>query len=183
MDQKIQEQIMEEISLNQKVVVANHDIKIPRVIVINSQGEKLGEFLIKDAIKIAENDGLDLVLVGSGDKPVCKIMDLGKFLYEQKKQEKLKKTNSKTVDVKEIKFGLQTEQGYIDLKSNQARKFLERGDKVKVTINFRGRESSHINIMREKCIDFFKSLEDIAQVESPPKVGGDNVNMILIKKI
>lgn len=158
----------------------NENIKAARVIVISNDGARLGEFLKADAIHLAEDRDLDLVLVSEGEKPVCRIMDFGKFLYEQKKKEKQNKSHK--VDVKEIKFGFQTEEDYIRIKANQARKFLEDGDKVKVSIKFVGREAQHMKLIFQKCYEFYKGLEDIAEFESKPKAGDQTVHMILAKK-
>lgn len=158
----------------------NEDIKAQRVIVIGFDGSKKGEFLKSDAIKLAESEGLDLVLVGDGEKPICKIMDFGKYLYDQKK--KLKANVSHSVETKEIRFGLQTDEGYLDIKANQARGFLNKGDKVKVAVKFRGREIAHLDIIRNKCLAFFDKLQDIAEMEQPPKITGNNVSMMLVVK-
>lgn len=158
----------------------NDEIKANRVVVISSNGAKLGEFLKKDAIQLAEKEGLDLVQVDDSDKPVCRIMDYGKFLYEQKK--KAKQNSSHSIKVKEIQIGFQTDEDYINIKANQARKFLEKGDKVKLTISFMARQIQHLKLIRQKCIAFHEGLADIADIESPPKVGDKNINMILVPK-
>jgi translation initiation factor IF-3 len=166
--------------LDSKKFVVNEEIKAKRVVVIDDNGDKLGEFLKEDAISLAYAKEMDLVVVSEDEKPICRVMDFGKFLYDQKK--KAKKNTSHSIETKEIQFGFQTEQGYIDIKSAQARKFLERGDKVKLTIKFSGRESSHLNLIYKKCMNFFHSLEDVAEIESQPKVGDRQINMILALK-
>lgn len=158
----------------------NREIQASRMVVIDVDGTKLGEFLKEDAVRLAEKVDLDLVMVSEGDKPVCRIMDYGKFLYEQKK--KAKQNSSHSIETKEIKLGYQTEQNYIDIKTAQARKFLERGDKVKVTIQFVGREIAHTDLIRKKCLGVYDALKDIADVESPPKMAGRQMNMILVAK-
>lgn len=166
--------------MEQKKFLTNEEIKAKRVLVIDNDGNKLGEFLREDALRLSEEQGLDLVMVDDNEKPVCRIMDFGKFLYEQKK--KAKKSSSHTIEVKEIQFGFQTEENYVNIKSNQARKFLERGDKVKVVIKFVGREASHLNMIRQKCMAFYEGLSDIADIESQPKLGDRQINMILALK-
>ncbi len=158
----------------------NREIQASRVVVIGSDGAKLGEFLKEDAVKLAEKENLDLVMVSEGDKPICRIMDYGKFLYDQKK--KAKQNSSHNIETKEIKLGYQTEEDHINIKTNQARKFLERGDKVKVTVQFVGREIAHLDLIRKKCLGVYDALKDIADMESPPKMSGRQMNMILVAK-
>ena len=148
--------------------------------VIGADGVKLGEFLKEDAVKLAEKENLDLVMVSEGDKPVCRIMDYGKHLYELKKR--AKQNTSHTIETKEIKLGYQTDDNYVQIKTNQARKFLERGDKVKVTIQFVGREIAHLDLIRKKCMSVYDALKDIAEMESPPKMSGRQVNMVLVAR-
>lgn len=161
-------------------IPANREIKSHRVVLIGSNGSKLGEFLRDDAIAMAEAEGLDLVLVNDAEKPICKIMDLGKYLYEQKKKQKKNASNS--FDVKEIKLNFTAEQNYVDLKTKQARNFLEKGDKVKVTVQFKGREGTHLELVKRKIFLIFKDLEDIAEMESPPKFGDRQICMTLAFK-
>lgn len=158
----------------------NREIPATRVVLIGVDGAKLGEFLKEDAVRLAEKEDLDLVMVSEGDKPVCRIMDYGKFLYEQKKR--AKQNTSHNIETKEIKLGFNTEQDYINIKTNQARKFLERGDKVKVTIQFVGREISHLDLIRKKCLSVYEALKDIADMEAPPKLNGRQINMILVAR-
>lgn len=167
-----------------KKFLANDEIKARRVIVIDVKGEKLGEFLRNDALKLAEERDLDLVQVEESEKPVCRLMDYGKFLYDQKKKAKKNAANSaqQAVELKEIQLSFQTEQDYINIKSQQARKFLSRGDRVKLVIKFSGRESAHMNLIYGKCRSFFDSLSDISDIESPPRIGERQVHMILCPK-
>lgn len=158
----------------------NREIPANRVVLIGVDGTKLGEFLKEDAVRLAEKENLDLVMVSDGDKPTCRIMDYGKFLYEQKKR--AKQNTSHNIETKEIKLGFNTEQDYINIKTNQARKFLERGDKVKVTIQFVGREVSHLDLIRKKCLSVYETLKDVAEMEAPPKVNGRQINMILVAR-
>ncbi len=159
-------------------MLVNGEIQANRVIVIGSTGSRLGEFLKFDAIKLAENEGLDLVQVDDSDRPTCRIMDHKKFLYEQKK--KIKKSHA--IDTKEIRLGFQTGEDIINLRIDQARKFLSKGNKVKVSIKFVGRESSHMSLIKQRCIDFYQKLADVAELEMPPKVGGSFMSMLLAKK-
>jgi len=158
----------------------NKDIRAHRVLVIDQDGEKRGEFLKADAIKLAEDEGLDLVMVADGHKPVCKIMDYGKHLYEQKK--KAKQNSSTKVKLKEIKIKYNTDDNYISVKANQARGFLKDGHQVKITVRFWGRQRAHVDIVRDKCQAFAKSLSDAADVQTTPRLAGNNVYMILVPK-
>lgn len=161
-------------------LLINRDIKANRVVLIGKDGERLGEFLRDDAIKLAQDDGLDLVMVDSSDKPICKVMDYGKHVYDQKKKDK--QSSSPTVKTKEIKISYNTDDNYIDIKSNQAKKFLESGNRVKITVKFWGRQKAHTDIIRDKCMTFAKNLVDVADVMSEPKLAGNNIFMILAPK-
>jgi len=168
---------------------ANSDIRAHRIILIGSDGSRMGEFLRNDAIRMAEDDGLDLVAVGgTDDKPVCKIMDYGKFLYAQKK--KFKRNITATTKTKEIKIGFVSDDNYVNIKTKQAEKFLREGNRVKVTIRFKGRESTHINMIIDKCLRVYDTpipghktegftLEKIATVDAQPKRSGRQVTMLL----
>ena len=166
-------------TINKKYLV-NEEIREKEVRVIANDGTQLGVLSIKDALKKAEEADLDLVLISPNAKPaVCKIMDLGKFIYEQSKKEKEARKNQKVVSVKEIRVSLTIEEHDIEIKAKNARKFLLDGDKVKITVRFRGREMelSHLGL---KILDNFSSkLEDVANVEKPAKKEGRNMTMVL----
>lgn len=155
----------------------NEDIRAPRIVLIDQEGNLRGEFLRLDALKLAEEEGYDLVMVGDGPKPTCKLMDYGKYLYAQKK--KSKNNTSPTIKNKEIKFNFQTDDSYVDIKTKQARGFLEDGNRVKFSIKFLGRQAHHMNLMLERCEKIYSDLQDVSEVESPPKNMGDHILMIL----
>ncbi len=127
--------------------------------------------------------GLDLVEVSPSAKPpVCRIMDYGKYMFEQSKKERESRKKQKTINVKEIKFRVGIEEHDFQTKARNAMKFINKGDKVKVTVMFRGREITHSDLGKELCNKLAKQLEDIASVEKPPTVEGRNMTMILVPK-
>ena len=159
----------------------NSQIRAGRVILIDETGNKLGEFMKRDAISTAQDRGLDLVQVGGPeDKPICKLMDYGKYQYEKKK--KMKKNPSATIKLKEVKFRLNTDERDFDIRVKQAEKFISQGNKVKVTVMFRGRERTHLDIIRGRCTDFAEKLSHIADVDSRPSISNRQVTMILSPK-
>ena len=131
----------------------------------------------KHEVKNAE---LDLVKIAPGAKPpVCKIINYGKYRYEQARREKEAKKKQKTIDVKEIRLSPNIDTNDLNTKSNQARKFLSKGDKVKVTLRFRGREMAHKDVGREVLNAFFEKLEDVAVIDKDPKMEGRSMIMFL----
>ena len=158
----------------------NEEIREKELRVIGNDGELIGIISSAEARKIAEEKDLDLVMISPNAKPpVCKIMDYGKFIYEQSKKEKEAKKKQKVINIKEIRVSLTIEEHDIDIKAKNARKFLLDGDKVKITVRFRGREMelSHIG---ERILDKFATkLEDVCQIEKKPKKEGRNMTMVL----
>ncbi|ACB85395.1 translation initiation factor 3 (bIF-3) [Natranaerobius thermophilus JW/NM-WN-LF] len=147
---------------------------------VGKDGKQLGVMSPKEALKIAEENNLDLVTVAPKAKPpVCRIMDYGKFKYEQNKKEKQAKKKQKTINVKEVKLRPNIEEHDFNTKLNNARKFLKKEDKVKVTIMFRGREITHPENGKELCQKMAKEVEDIAVIEKKPSVEGKNMIMVL----
>jgi translation initiation factor IF-3 len=137
----------------------------------------------KEAQKLADEAGLDLVKIAPTAKPpVCKIVDYGKYRYEQARREKEAKKKQKTVEVKEIRLSPNIDTNDLNTKMNAARKFLTKGDKVKVTLRFRGREMAHITQSKHILDDIAKSLEDVATVEKPSKQEGRSISMVLAEK-
>lgn len=137
----------------------------------------------RDAQKAAEEEGLDLVKVAPQAKPpVCKIIDYGKYRYEMARKEKDAKKKQKTVEVKEIRMSPNIDVNDLNTKSNAARKFLKKGNKVKITLRFRGREMAHVGDSRHILEDFAKNLEDVAVVEKAPKLEGRNMSLVLAEK-
>lgn len=155
----------------------NEEIRAHRVVVIDQEGNLKGEYLRLDALKLAEEEGLDLVMVGDGQKPTCRIMDYGKWIYSQKK--KTKNNSAPTIKNKEIKFNFQTDDNYVKIKTKQARDFLQDGNRVKFSIKFLGRQSHHMSLMMERCHKIYTELQDVGEVESPPKNMGDHILMII----
>ena len=161
----------------------NEQIRDREVRVIGEDGEQLGVMSSREAMRLAEEAGLDLVKIAPTAKPpVCKIVDYGKFKYEQTRKEKEARKKQKVIDVKEIRLSPNIDTNDLNTKVNAARKFLSKGDKVKVTLRFRGREMAHMQTRRHILVDFGESLSDIAVVEKEPKVEGRSMTMFLAEK-
>ena len=164
-------------------LMINGQIRDKEVRVIGEDGEQLGIMSAAEAQKIADEAGLDLVKIAPTAKPpVCKIVDYGKFKYEQARKVKEAKKKQKTIEVKEIRMSPNIDTNDLNTKIAAARKFLEKGDRVKVTIRFRGRELAHMNDNKYILDDFAKALEDISVVEKPAKVEGRTLTMFLTEK-
>ena len=158
----------------------NDRIRSPRVLVIDEQGAKLGEFLTDDAIQLARDRGLDLIEVApNGRPPVCKLGDYGRMKYEKKKKDAAARKAQSTITVKEIKLRPKTDQHDFDVKLRHARRFLESGDKVKVTVRFRGREMAHREIGEKRCLEIAKACEDLAIIEARPRMDGRQMFLIM----
>ncbi len=161
----------------------NEQIRDREVRVIGEDGEQLGIMSSREAMRLAEEAGVDLVKIAPTAKPpVCKLVDYGKFKYEQTRKEKEAKKKQKVIDVKEIRLSPNIDTNDLNTKVNAARKFLTKGDKVKVTLRFRGREMAHMQNSKHIRIDFGESLSDIAVVEKEPKVEGRSMTMFLAEK-
>ncbi len=164
-------------------LMINEQIRDKEIRLIGEDGEQLGVMSSKEAMKLAEEAGLDLVKIAPTAKPpVCKIVDYGKYKYEQIRKEKEAKKKQKTIDVKEIRLSPNIDTNDLNTKVNAARKFLTKGDKVKITLRFRGREMAHMNNSKHILDDFAESLSDIAVVEKAPKVEGRSMTMFLTEK-
>nr|WP_330397125.1 translation initiation factor IF-3 [Anaerovirgula multivorans] len=161
----------------------NEEIRDKEVRLIDSNGDQMGVVPVKEAQKLANSKNLDLVKIAPQAKPpVCKIMDYGKHKYELAKKEKEAKKNQKVVTVKEVRLSPNIEKHDLQVKVNQATKFLKSGDKVKVTLRFRGRELSNISIGK-KVIDEFKDMvAEISQIEKEAKLEGKQMIMVLTPK-
>lgn len=160
----------------------NYKITARRVLVIDENGKKLGEFLRNDAIRMAEDRSLDLVKVSESRVPTCKIMDYGKHVYNQKKRAKASKASSSRVKTKEVKISPRIADGDMSVRVANARKFLGQGNNVKVTMRFKGADMRHINIGRQRCNDLIDAVEDVANVEQRPKMNGRNMFFLLVPK-
>ena len=137
----------------------------------------------KEALQLAEEAGVDLVKIAPTAKPpVCKIVDYGKYRYEQVRREKEAKKKQKTVEVKEIRLSPNIDTNDLNTKMNAARKFISKGDKVKITLRFRGREMAHMANSKHILDDFAENLADVATVEKAPKVEGRSMTMFLTEK-
>lgn len=162
----------------------NRQIREKEVQLIDENGEKVGVVSIDKALEMAEDRDLDLVLVAPNAKPVvCKIMNYGKYKFEQAKKEKESRKNQKAVEVKEIRVSSNIGQHDFDFKSKNARSFLESGNKVKFTLRFRGRELNNSKAGEVILNKFAESLEDIATVEKKPFLEGKTMFIILAKKV
>ena len=163
-----------------KNYIVNEDIREKEIRVISNDGSQLGIISTKEAQAIADEAELDLVMISPTAKPpVCKIMDLGKFIYEQQKKEKEAKKNQKVINIKEVRVSLTIEEHDIAIKAKNARKFLLDGDKVKITVRFRGREME-LSHMGQRILDnFAQKLEDVSVIEKPAKKEGRNMTMVL----
>ena len=161
----------------------NEQIKAKEVQVIDENGQKLGKFPLNEALDTAFEKKLDLVLVSPNlDVPVCKIMNYGKYKFEQSKKEKEARKKQKTLETKEIRVTPNIEQHDFEFKCKNARKFLEDGNKVKITVKFRGRELNYVKLGEEALNQFVDNLSDIATPEKKPLLEGKNMFVILAKK-
>ena len=161
----------------------NGQIKAKEVQLISDNGEKLGMLPIARALEIAEEKKLDLVLVSpNAQVPVCKIMNYGKYKFEQAKKEKEAKKKQKIQETKELRITPNIEEHDFGFKAKNAKKFIEDGNKVKITVRFRGRELNNVKMGENVLNDFDKELEDVAVVEKAPKLEGKNMFIILAKK-
>ncbi len=161
----------------------NEQIRDREVRVISDSGEQLGIMSARDAMKLAREAGLDLVKIApTARPPVCKIIDYGKYRYEMARKEKEARKKQKVIEIKEIRLSPNIDTNDLNTKVNSARKFLEKGDKVKVTLRFRGREMSHMNESKHVLDDFAESLKDLATVEKPAKLEGRSLSIILAEK-
>ena len=166
-----------------KEVKVNKEIRARQVRVIGENGEQLGILHIKEALRAAEERSLDLVEVSPAtEPPVCKLMDYGKFRYEQAKKEKDSKFKRRTLDVKEVKLRPKIDDNDFNVKKNTAERILKTGNKVKITLMFRGREVVYTELGKQLMMKLSEELEPICTVERAPKLEGRNMIMILAPK-
>ena len=164
-------------------LMINEQIRDKEVRVIGEEGQQLGIMSAKEALQLAEEAGVDLVKIApTANPPVCRIVDYGKFKYEQLRKEKEAKKKQHVIEVKEIRLSPNIDTNDLNTKINAARKFLTKGDKVKITLRFRGREMAHMNSSKHILDDFATSLSDISVVEKAPKVEGRSMTMFLTEK-
>lgn len=161
----------------------NHDIDVPNVRVVDADGEMVGVVSLKEGIELAFEAGLDLVEVSpNADPPVCKVLDYGKFKYEAQKKASEARKKQKVIEVKEIKMRPGIDQHDYDVKMRAVNRFLEEGDKVKLTIRFRGREMAHQDLGMKVLDRVRADVEEVAKVEQFPKTEGRLMTMVIAGK-
>ena len=161
----------------------NESIRVPKIRAIDSDGKQLGIMDTKEALRMAAEKELDLVLISdTANPPVCKIMDHGKYLFEQKKRAQEAKKKQHNAEVKEVKMRYKIEDHDYNVRLSHAKRFLESGDKVKATIMFRGREIQHSNLAEELLQRMAKDLKDLAEVQQAPKREGRSMMMLFSPK-
>ena len=164
-------------------LMINEQIRDREVRVIGEDGQQLGIMSAKEAMKLAREAELDLVKIAPTAKPpVCKIIDYGKYRYELARKEKEARKKQKVVELKEVRLSPNIDSNDLNTKINAARKFVTKGNKVKVTLRFRGREMAHMQASRHILDDIAKELEEVAVVEKAPKVEGRAISMVLAEK-
>ena len=164
-------------------LMINEQIRDKEIRLVGEDGAQLGVMPTREAMRMAEEAGLDLVKIAPTEKPpVCKIVDYGKYKYEMVRKEKEAKKKQRIIEIKEIRLSPNIDTNDLNTKVNAARKFLTKGDKVKVTLRFRGREMAHMNTTKHILDDFAQSVADIAVVEKAPKVEGRSMTMFLAEK-
>ena len=164
-------------------LMINEQIRDKEVRLIGENGEQLGIMYAKDAYKMARDAELDLVKIAPTAKPpVCKIIDYGKYKYEMIRKEKEARKKQKVIEVKEVRLSPNIDTNDLNTKIGSARKFIEKGNKVKITLRFRGREIAHMNQSKYILDDFAEKLSDIAVIDKPSKVEGRSMVMFLTAK-
>ena len=171
-----------EVSIISELMI-NEQIRDREIRLIGEDGEQLGIMSARDAMKLAREANLDLVKIAPTAKPpVCKIIDYGKYRYEQARREKEARKKQKTIEVKEIRLSPNIDTNDLNTKVNQARKFVSGGNKVKVAVRFRGRELAHTAVGKPILEDFAQKLSDIAVIDKPAKLEGKSMVMFLVEK-
>ncbi len=161
----------------------NEEIRDKEVRLISSEGEQLGIMSSKAALALAEEQNLDLVKISpTAVPPVCKLMDYGKFRFEQTKREKEAKKNQRVVEIKEVRMSPGIDVGDFNVKLRNAQKFLAEGNRVKVTVRFRGREMAHTDIGRNLLVKFAEDCTEVASMDKSPKLEGRHMSMFLSPK-
>ncbi len=166
-----------------KEVAINWEIKAPEVRVIDPDGKQVGVLPVKEAIKIAEERGLDLVEVAPNSQPpVCRIMNYGKYKYQQSKRTQEARKHQTIIHIKEVKVRPRTEEHDLQFKLRHVKRFLDEGNKVKISILFRGREIAHPEFGKELLNRFIEGVKDVIVIEQSPRLEGRNMVMILAPK-
>lgn len=168
---------------NRDLPTINERIRFPKIRVIDTNGDQLGILTPNEALRLAEERELDLVLVSDkADPPVCRIMDYGKYKFEQEKKAREARKKQHTSDVKEVKMRYKIEEHDYRVRVNQAERFLKGGDKVKATITFRGREIQHRDLAESLLMQMANDLQELAEIQQAPKQEGRNMMMLLAPK-
>ncbi len=168
---------------NDKQTRRNEDITSPKVRVVGSEGDQIGVMAIRDALARAEEEGMDLVEIApQADPPVCRIMDWGKFRFETQKKAQASRKKQKQIQIKEIKFRPGTDDHDYDVKMRNLRRFIEEGNKVKVTLRFRGREMAHQELGRDLLKRVESDMAEEISVEQFPRMEGRQMVMMLSPK-
>ena len=163
-------------------LLINEQIRVSQVLVIGPNGEQVGVKSTQDALTLASYAGLDLVLINpNGNPPVCKVMDYNKYKYEKAKKEKaaLKKQKAAITETKEFRLSPTIDVGDIETKLKNVTKYLEKGDKIKLSIRFKGRQMAHTDLGKDVLVKFAARLEGIAEIEQQPKLDGRSMTMLL----
>ena len=171
-----------EVSIISELMI-NEQIRDREIRLIGEDGEQLGIMSARDAMKLAREANLDLVKIAPTAKPpVCKIIDYGKYRYEQARKEKEARKKQKTIEVKEVRLSPNIDTNDLNTKVNQARKFVSSGNKVKVAVRFRGRELAHTAVGKTILEDFAQKVSDSAVIDKPAKLEGKSMVMFLVEK-
>ena len=170
-------------AIGAKELIINDDIRVKEVRMLDENGDQMGIMGIDSAKEYAYDKGLDLVLIApQGNPPVCRAMDYGKYRYECDKREKEAKKKQRVIEIKEVRLSPNIDNNDLNTKANMARKFLTKGDKVKVTLRFRGRELAHVDNGKAILNSFAEMLSDVAVVDKPAKFEGRSMIMFLAEK-
>ncbi|NEP81090.1 MAG: translation initiation factor IF-3 [Okeania sp. SIO3C4] len=168
---------------NRNLPQVNNNIRVPKIRAIDADGSQLGIMDTEEALQMAREKELDLVMVSDkADPPVCRIMDHGKYIFEQKKKAQEAKKKQHNAEVKEVKMRYKIEEHDYNVRLSHAKRFLESGDKVKATIMFRGREIQHSNLAEALLMRMKEDLKDLAEVQQAPKREGRSMMMLLSPK-
>lgn len=174
--------IRKEGNISKKIRI-NEEIRVKELRVIGASGEQLGIMSLEDALRISQDAGVDLVEISPNtEPPVAKIIDWGKFQYQKMKEQQKNKRNAKSVELKQMRFGLKIGVGDLDVKLRKIKKFLVNGDKVKIQIVFKGREMAHKEIGFEMAEKIISLLENDAIVEQKPQMAGRNLSLVIRSK-
>lgn len=174
--------IRKEGNISKKIRI-NEEIRAKELRVIGASGEQLGIMPLEDALRISQDAGVDLVEISpNAEPPVAKIIDWGKFQYQKMKEQQKNKRNAKSVELKQMRFGLKIGMGDLDVKLRKIKKFLINGDKVKIQIVFKGREMAHKEIGFEMAEKIISLLENDAIVEQKPQMAGRNLSLVIRSK-